>query len=178
MLAFDLKQPWSCHQTYKLFDEKYSDIFGRPEVTAQRVYVLDALYLIAEAKTPSVAHSAMGRYRLTTFFLLYLLRRALEETDPTGKALCQNPADYLSQPDGLGRIKRIVDGILADMIFDVNEEMKERISKEPQFDYKSALKSPVVVPELAKGIIPNYQRGVRRDRATSFEKEWNKPITK
>ena len=34
LLAFDIQEPWSCHQIYKVFDEKYTEIFGRPAVNA------------------------------------------------------------------------------------------------------------------------------------------------
>ena len=33
LLSYDLMQPWSAHQTYKVFDETYRDIFSRPELT-------------------------------------------------------------------------------------------------------------------------------------------------
>lgn len=36
-MAFDLKEPWATHRKYQVFDEKYSDIFGRPEVNADRI---------------------------------------------------------------------------------------------------------------------------------------------
>src|SRR5690606_26938590 len=29
LMAFDLNEPYSCHQVYKVFDDKYADIFGR-----------------------------------------------------------------------------------------------------------------------------------------------------
>src|SRR5208283_4333317 len=32
LLAYDVKEPWSCHQTYRLFDDLHASIFGRPEV--------------------------------------------------------------------------------------------------------------------------------------------------
>lgn len=37
LLAFDAMEPYSCHQIYKVFDEKYAEIFGRPEVNAGRI---------------------------------------------------------------------------------------------------------------------------------------------
>ena len=40
LLAFDLKEPWSCHQIYKVFDEKHAEIFGRPSVDAWRIILL------------------------------------------------------------------------------------------------------------------------------------------
>ena len=45
LLAFDLDEPWSCHQTYKVFDEKYAEIFARPEVTAHRIIFLSKNYV-------------------------------------------------------------------------------------------------------------------------------------
>jgi hypothetical protein len=176
MLAFDLKEPWSCHQTYKLFDEKYSEIFGRPEVNAQRIYVLDSIYSVALSRTPLVVYQNMGRYRLTTFFLLYLLRRALEETDDQGSEFCKKPERYLEQSNGLARITRIMDSILGDILVDINEEIRERSEGDTFFDYKSALKSPTSIVELAKGIIPQYQKGAKRGRASSFGSEWNRGI--
>lgn len=174
MSAFDLLEPWSCHQTYKLFDEKYADIFGRPEVTAKRIYVLDAIYNVALARTGQVNYLNMGKYRLTTYFLLYLLRRALQETDEHGRVFCRNPERYLDQPDGLSKISRIVDSIIGDLLVDVNEEIRERTAADAFFDYKSALKSPNSISDLAKGIIPQYQKGVKRGRANSFGIEWDR----
>jgi hypothetical protein len=50
ILAFDVQEPWSAHQIYKVFDEKYAEIFGRPEVTAERVIFITELTLaVAEA---------------------------------------------------------------------------------------------------------------------------------
>jgi len=40
LLAYDLNEPQSCHQVYKLFDEKYSEIFARPAVSARRIVLL------------------------------------------------------------------------------------------------------------------------------------------
>jgi hypothetical protein len=50
ILAFDVQEPSSAHQIYKVFDEKYAEIFGRPEVTAERVIFITELTLaVAEA---------------------------------------------------------------------------------------------------------------------------------
>jgi hypothetical protein len=37
LMAFDLKEPWATHRKYQVFDEKHADLFGRPEVTADRI---------------------------------------------------------------------------------------------------------------------------------------------
>jgi hypothetical protein len=56
LLAFDLKQPWSCHQTYKLFDEMHSDIFGRPEVNGSRIINAYNIYRLVFDK---LAHTSL-----------------------------------------------------------------------------------------------------------------------
>ena len=37
LMAFDLMEPWATHRKYQIFDDKHSEIFGRPEVGADRV---------------------------------------------------------------------------------------------------------------------------------------------
>lgn len=34
MMAYDLKEPWSCHQIHKVFDEKCAEVSGHPLVDA------------------------------------------------------------------------------------------------------------------------------------------------
>ena len=47
LLAFDLNEPYSCHQIYRVFDDKYAQIFGRKEVTFGRIIFLTCLREIA-----------------------------------------------------------------------------------------------------------------------------------
>jgi AIPR protein len=37
LMAFDLKEPWATHRKYEIFEDKHSALFGRPEVTADRI---------------------------------------------------------------------------------------------------------------------------------------------
>ena len=48
LLAFDLQQTWSCHQSYKLFDELHGEVFGRKEVTAWRIATLSIILALRE----------------------------------------------------------------------------------------------------------------------------------
>src|SRR5260370_22621083 len=91
LLAFDVKQPWSCHQTYKLFDELHSDIFGRPEVDGARVTTIYNVYRLVIGKLDLLENQLFARYTITRFLVLYLLREALEK-DPQGKEFCLRPA--------------------------------------------------------------------------------------
>ncbi|MDT0496110.1 AIPR family protein [Algiphilus sp. W345] len=171
MLAFDLGQPWTCHQSYKILDELHSDIYARPEVNAQRIYAICALGDVVLDNLEKIDHKLLSSYRLTRYFLMHLLRLALEE-DPDGKALCKDPRDYLTSPGSLDRMKAAASTVIRDLIIDLNAEVKDRDEKDNPLDFKRELKSPNSVRDLAKSIIPQYQKAVARDRASSFSGEW------
>lgn len=171
LLAFDLQEPWTCHQTYKLFDTLHSDLFARPEVTAQRVYVLSQLYDVVTETLPNLEHELMAGYRLTRYFLLFLLRRVLE-SDDIGKQFCQKPESFLDSPNVKTRIRHCAARVLEDLIIDLNAELRDREEQGNPIDYKRELKSPRAVRALEKVIIPQYQKAVSRGRATSFGQEW------
>lgn len=171
LLAFDLKQPWTCHQTYKLFDELYIDLFARLEVTAHRIYALFLIYEAVVASLSEVDDQLMANYVLTKYLLIYILREALEDDD-TGKKLCQDPSSFLKSPNGEERLKSCILRVLGDLIIDFNAEMKERTQLGKPVDYKREFKSPTSVRAIVRDIIPHYQKAVSRHRALSFGTEW------
>lgn len=171
LLAFDLKQPWTCHQSYKVLDELHGDIYARPEVGAHRIL---AVYEIAEevlASLDGIENKLLSSYRLTRYLMLYLARLALE-LDDRGKAFCANPQKYLDVADGRARLRAAVAPVIADLVIDLNAEVRERAEAGNPFDFKRELKSPNSVRELGRSIIANYQKSVARGRANSFGQEW------
>ena len=171
LLAFDIQQPWSCHQTYKLFDALHADIFARPEVTADRLVALQQAHQAVLAVLPHVMLDVMAKYRLLQFALLYLLRMALE-TDDAGRAFCRDPSSFIIQPHGVKRLRACFVRVLKDLVIDLNAEVADRETAERPFDYKRELKSPQSVRKLRKSIISSYQKAVARNRATAFGAEW------
>jgi hypothetical protein len=171
LLAFDIQQPWSCHQTYKLFDELYGDIFGRPEVTADRIVGLHLAHKAIVSSLDKVENGPLATYRLLEFTLLYLLRRALH-TDAVGQQFVQRPERFVSEPGGEQRLLQCFKVIIADLIVDLNAEVAARNASADPFDYKRELKSPQAVRKLEQAIIPMYQKAVVRRRASAFGEEW------
>ncbi|MBO9647392.1 MAG: AIPR family protein [Variovorax sp.] len=169
LLAFDREQPWSCHQSYRLFDDLHSEIFGRPEVTAMRIAALHVLFTAVIDSLSEIKDQLVANYRLTHYFLLYLLRQAIA-VDPAGRDFIERP-DSLVQSVGLEKLLGLAKNILADLIVDFNAEIAERIEAKNPFDHKRELKSPTAVRTLAKQLIPSYEKAIRRDRATSFSSE-------
>jgi hypothetical protein len=161
LLAFDLKEPWSAHQIYKVFDEKYADIFGRPEVDAARVVFLHRLLSIVDAAVPALKNKPMGAYTLTRYFLLYMLSRILRDKE-TSKAVVVDPSslDEVQTLDFLAKCGEILKTVVVDLSYEASVT---------DFDYKSVFKSPNQSAELAKNILASYEKDVARSKAESFE---------
>lgn len=175
LLAFDLQEPWSCHQTYKLFEDLNAAIFGRPEVTATRIVALRDVYEVVSDHADEIQNKPLANYTLTKFFLTFLLRRALE-TDEIGKRFCQRPEDFVNAPNGRERLKTCIAGVLQEIIVELNYEVESRQNGTP-FDYKRELKSQKDVRALDRALTPGYVRMVSRGRVPSFGEEWRNSET-
>ncbi|MFJ3312986.1 AIPR family protein [Micrococcus endophyticus] len=160
LLAFDVQEPWSAHQIYKVFDEKYAEIFGRPEVTAQRVIFVHRLMGVIHESLPKLRNRPMASYTLTRYFMLYLLSRILRENEVS--------RPYVADPASLTELQmqeflRKCEEILKTVVVDINFE-----SKTTDFDYKSILKSPRQGGDLAQSILASYEKDVEREKAETF----------
>lgn len=160
LLAFDILEPWSAHQIYKVFDEKYAEIFGRPEVTSQRVIFVHRLMRVVNDSLPKLKNRPMATYTLTRYFILYLLSEILRENE------CSRP--YVANPASL--TERQMEEflwkcgeILKTVVVDLNVE-----SKSTEFDYKTILKSPKQASSLAQSILASYEKDVEREKAETF----------
>jgi hypothetical protein len=160
LLAFDVQEPWSAHQIYKVFDEKYADIFGRPEVTAQRAIFVHRLMGVVAKSLPKLKNRPMASYTLTRYFMLYLLSVILRDNDAS-RLYVANPAllTETQMEEFLGKCEEI----LKTVVVDLNVE-----SKSTDFDYKAILKSPRQGGELAQSILASYEKDVEREKAETF----------
>ncbi len=154
MLAFDLMEPWSAHQVYKVFDERYAQIFGRPAVTAGRIVFLYQLYEVVSRSVETLENRPMASYSLTRYFLLSLLSDILDMS-PQASEVKRNPEmfDITVQQSLL----MTCDEILKTIVVDLDDELPD--------DYKSVFKSPNQSEELAKILRAGYQKDARRSRA-------------
>ena len=173
LLAFDLKQPWACHQSYRILDELHAGIFARPVVNSHRIVAMVDLLGEITSASSNIENQLIGTYRLTRYFLMYLLREVLE-TDDEGHKLCRDPSVFLLVPNGREKLRRAIAPVLGDLVIDLNAELRDREVAGNPFDYKREFKSATSVRELGRVIIPQYQKAVQRDRATSFGAEWHK----
>ena len=171
LLSFDLKQPFTAHQSYKLFDELYTDIFSRPEVNAVRIYTWHSIYQTVVEMIEKLDERSLSNYGLTKFFLLHLIAEALRTTE-AGREFLREPSKFVLQDNGLHVLDECIRHMLSDLITDLNGELVEREGAGKPFDFKRELKSLTAVSTLTKGVVGSYQKLVGRGRVESFDAEW------
>lgn len=173
LLAFDLSEPWSCHQIYKVFDDLYSRIFGRPEVTAERVILLTRIMELVQAEMGTLENRPFASYTLTRFFLLDVIAQILRD-DSVARGFLVDPAPLYKDPkllaDFEGNIAPILKGIIADVNFEISEQAE-------MFDYKSLLKNQQESLKLAKSLMATFRRDVARAKADTFTQVWHRLST-
>lgn len=159
LLAFDLLEPEACHQVYKLFDDKYSEIFARPAVTAERIVFLHCLMQVIHECMPAIEYKPLSKYGLTRFFLLSALAELLSK-DPGSREIVKKP-DLIIHSGKLSDFLRAVNEAVQSMIIDLNYEVKERGES---FDYKGDLKSTIKVRELRGELLKSYEKELAKGK--------------
>jgi len=172
LMSFDLKEPWNTHRKYQVFDEKYTEIFGRPEVTADRIVMLNLIDNAISLKLSSVNNQLVAKYVLTRFVLLYMLRQIFDN-DLTGQQLLKAPEDFVYEINNRNHFIDVISKIIDDIIVDFNGEV-DNLGED--FDYRSKLRDEAWVKNLSKEIVGSYLKLVKRGRIDSFELDWKKVI--
>jgi hypothetical protein len=170
LMAFDLKEPWATHRKYQIFDEKYADIFGRPEVTADRIVFCHTLMKSIQRATLQINNQLFGKYVLTRYALLYVLRLILDE-DFVGKQMIRSPERYVSDTETQTRLEICLQSIVNDIVIDVNGEVNPLGN---DFDYRDKLRDADWVKTLARAVVGNHLKLVQRGRIKSLTLEWEK----
>lgn len=168
LMAFDLKEPWATHRKYELFEEKHSELFARPEVTADRIVLCHLLVKIISDASHRIENGLFGKYALTKFVILYMLRLILED-DKTGRQLLARPDAFVRDVTTRERLTAAIRKIVDDMIVDINHEVREF---GVDFDYRGRLRDSEWVKNLAKTVVGTHQKMVQRGRVPSLDSEW------
>jgi len=173
-MSFDLKEPWGTHRKYQVFDDKYTEIYGRPEVTAHRILMLQLIDEIIISKLPNIKNQLVAKYALTRFAIMYILRQIFEN-DTAGIELLSRPENFVLDKVDRQDFIQVTGTIIDDIIIDFNGEV-ENLGVD--FDYKSRLREDTWVKRISKEIVTSYLKQVSRNRIDSFAEEWEKRIGK
>jgi hypothetical protein len=165
LLAFDLLEPESCHQIYKLFDDKYSDIFARPAVTAWRIITLFELMKRIQLAMEDITYRPLSKYGLTRFFLLSVVKIMID-SDETASNYMKYP-NKIVEEGKMDQFCGAISEVLKSIIVDLNYEIADMGDA---FDYKGDLKSPNKIRELRTKLLRSYEKDVARGKALSLGK--------
>jgi hypothetical protein len=169
-MAFDLKEPWATHRRYQVFEEKHAELFGRPEVNAHRIVMLHIIMKSILSYIDKINNKLFGKYALTKFAIMYILRTILDD-DEIGKKALTDPDYFIKKERSRNHFTECIEGIIDDFIIDLNAEVDEYGE---EFDYRDKLRDSDWVKGLTKEIVGSYYKLVRRGRIDSFESEWKK----
>jgi hypothetical protein len=163
LMAFDLNEPYSCHQVYKVFDDKYADIFGRPEVNASRIVFLKQLFDLIADGMEGIKNDQMAGYALTKFFVLNVLRHIMDRSD-YAKAVVASRDGLRSSADR-ARLLELAPSVIGDLVIDFNYEIDEEGAG---LDYKRDLKSPDRVRAWRNKLLSSYEKELKKKKAVEF----------
>lgn len=164
LLAFDVQEPWSTHQIYKIFDDDYAKIFARQQVDSHRIVFLSKIDEIVSRNLDLLDDKKVSSYRLTKYFIFYCLRQALELTN-IGKNIVSDPKFALRNWDS---VSSVINDIIVGLVSDLDDEITQAGDS---FDYKAAFKSPKLVPELSSALVRSYNKDLRRGRVKNPDEE-------
>ena len=170
LLAFDLDEPYSCHQIYRVFDDRYADIFGRREVTYGRIIFLDKLTEIISDALSNVENKPMARYALTKYFLLNTVGHIIRLFDD-GRAFLAS-IDSVNLEKGRNKILDTCREVMEGIIVDLNYEIEAAGSA---FDYKREFKSPEAIKQWRLKLVRTYEKDFKRHKASGFGGSISRP---
>ncbi|MET0649887.1 MAG: AIPR family protein [Pyrinomonadaceae bacterium] len=168
LMAFDLKEPWATHRTYQVFEDKYSQIFGHKDVTADRIVLVRVIAEAIDAALPHIKNVAVARYKLTRYMMVYIVRNILE-SDELARDILTKPQKFVRDENDRNRFRSSIAGIVEDIVVDLNAELEEAGE---DFAYRDKLREEEWVRDLTRGIVADYTKLVRRGRIQSFGVEW------
>lgn len=163
LLAFDLNESNLCHQIGKVFDDRYADIFGRPEVTFGRIIFVHEVQKLVAKQLDNLDNKPMAGYSLTRYFLLSVVGQIIRKF-PEGRAFLADSVRMNSEPERdqvLNKIPELLVGLVVDLNYEIN-------ARDQSFDYKKDLKSPSAIRALASELFQSYEKDFRKGRAQGF----------
>lgn len=166
LMAFDLKIPWATHRKYQIFEDKHSDLFGRPIVSADRVMLCHIIVKAINDKQPSITNTLFAKYALTKFFILYIIRLIFEGGDKGSTEILEFPGKYVRDPGTRACFSAAINKLLAEVITDLNAELDQL---DNDFDYRGKLRDEKWCKEIAYEIAATHIKLVTRGRMESFK---------
>jgi hypothetical protein len=168
LMAFDLKEPWATHRKGQVFDERYSDLFGKPTVTADRIVLCQVIAEAVDGGLAKINNQLFARYLLARYFLVYMIRNILEN-DGLADSILKTPGKFVRESNDRAHFRQCLDTVVNDLVIDLNAEVDDYGDA---FDYRDKLRDSEWEKGLSKKIVADHLKQVARKRIKSFTEEW------
>ncbi len=173
LMAFDHREPWATHRKYEVFDDKHASLFGRPEVTADRIVLLRVIAEETASQMSMLDDRLFAGYVLTKYMIMYIIRD-LFDGDSRFQDILEKPVNYVRSPQRRGLFRTCIAVFAKDIVIDLNLESKEFGD---DFDYRGRLRDSAWVKEITRRLKADFMRSVNRGKQRSFEHEWASLMT-
>ena len=170
LMAFDIKEPWATHRKYQIFEDKHADLFGRPEVNADRVVLCHVIKEEADNLLGQISNSLLAKYKLTRYLLVYLVCLVFDD-DEFGSQIVSEPQQFVRDEDTRECFRALLSGVLRDIIADVNGEVQEYGD---DFDYRGRLRDEDWVTRVGREVIATRQKLIRRGTINTIAIDWQR----
>jgi hypothetical protein len=168
LMAFDLMEPWATHRKYQVFEDKYADLFSRPEVTSDRIVLCHVILEAVESESGKLENKLFAKYILTKYFLIYCIRVILDG-DELKAELHSRPESFVRKKVNRDKFRNCILQIVSDLIVDLNLEIKDLGD---DFDYRDKLRDSAWVKEQSAKLVGTHKKLVRRGSFLSFKDSW------
>jgi AIPR protein len=168
LMAFDLKEPWSTHKRYQVFEDKHADLFGRREVTADHIVLCQVIMDSIGEHIANIRNTLFGKHVIARYFILYAVRLILD-SDKMADELVDCPEKFVRKKQAREKFKTAIGAIVADIVDDLNSALDDAGE---EFDYRGNLRDESWVKQQARQIQLDHAKLVRRGKINSFSQEW------
>lgn len=180
--SFDLKEPETAHRVGEVLDplKKYSDVFMRTEVNADRILLFYIIYeVVSQAISTDLENDLMKKYNLTKYVLVFIVRNILEK-DVLFTELTTSPKQFVRDRDDRERFRECLESFVNELIVDVNAAVSDEIGdgREEDFDYREKLRNADFVRKLSSNVVRDYLKQIKRKRIVPFSDEWARGVSK
>jgi hypothetical protein len=141
---------------------------SRREVTADRIVLCEVILEAVDKALPKIKNTLFGKYALTRYLLLYVIREILE-SDEMFSEISEKPGKFVKDAADRDHFRTCVTTILDDVVIDLNSEMYDQGEN---FYYRDSLRDPKWVGDISKRVVADHSKLVQRGRILSFKDEW------
>ena len=164
LMAFDLGEPWATHRKYEIFEDRHGSLFGRPEVTADRIVMLQVIAEAIESKLQQLTRQLVAKHAITKFMMMYPVKQYFADDEKFTKIL-ESPSKYMRGSALRAKFKKCIEEFLDEMIVDINMESE---GWDDDFDYRDKLRDQQWTKALVGELVKDYKKQIGKKRSKKF----------